>query len=106
LANDGESGNDSLEQQARYASRLASAPGNLIYEEMHKLFSLLDDVHALRAAGHSADAVLLQQMDADARARFAAQRKMARLVAEDRAEEPNRSLWWYADNLRQPGPRS
>jgi hypothetical protein len=88
-----------LPSRIRYASRLASPPGELIYEEMHKLFSLLDDVYALRATGYSADQAALQQMDADVRARFAAQPEMARLVAEDRVKGWNRSCWWYADNL-------
>jgi hypothetical protein len=95
-----------LANQTRYASRLASAPGKLIYEEIHKLFSLLDEVHALRATGHSADEALLQQMNVDVRARFAAQREEVRLVAEDRVEDWNRSFWWYADNLDQPSPSS
>lgn len=88
-----------LPSRIRYASRLAMPPGELIYEEMHKLFSLLDEVYALRAMGYSADEATLQQMDADVRARFAAQPKMARFVAEDKAKEWNRSCWWYADNL-------
>lgn len=70
---------------------------------MHKLFSLMDEVYALRETGHPVDVALLQQMEADVRARFAAQPTVARLVAEDRAADWNRSLWWYADNLRQRG---
>lgn len=89
-----------LDHQVRYASRLACAPGKLIYEEMHKLFSLLDEVHALRASGYSGDDALLRQMNTDVRSRFAAQQKMARLVAEDKVEEWSRPLWWYADNLQ------
>lgn len=99
----GETEDELAEHQVRYAARLASAPGDLIYEEMHKLFSLMDEVYALRETGHPVDVALLQQMEADVRARFAAQPTVARLLAEDRAEDWNRSLWWYADNLRQRG---
>jgi hypothetical protein len=90
-----------LPSRVRYASRLAGAPGELIYEEMHLLFSLLDQIYALQAMGYSVDESLLRQMRADVQARFSAQRKMARLVAEDKVKEWNRRLWWYADN-RQP----
>jgi hypothetical protein len=41
--------------QVRCATRVASAPGDLIYEEMHKLFSLLDEVYALRETRHPVD---------------------------------------------------
>jgi hypothetical protein len=88
-----------LPSQVRYVSRLASAPGELIYEEMHKLFSLLDEVYALRAMGYSTAEAALQQMDTDVRARFAAQDEMARLVAEDKVKGWNRSCWWYANRL-------
>jgi hypothetical protein len=88
-----------LPSLVRYTSRLASSPGELIYEEMHQLFSLLDEAYALRATGYSADQAALQQMYADVRARFAAQPEMARLVAEDRVKGWNSSCWWYADSL-------
>jgi hypothetical protein len=91
-----------LPSRVRYASRLACAPGELIYEEMHLLFSLLDQIHALQAMGYSVDESLLQQMGAEVRKRFSAQRKMARLAAEDSAEEWNLPLWWYSDNLQRP----
>jgi hypothetical protein len=92
-----------LANQVRYASRLATAPGKLIYEEMFKLFSLLEEIHALRVMGYAVDESLLQQMEADVRARFSEQRKLAQLIAEDGVKEWNRSLWWYAENLRKPG---
>jgi hypothetical protein len=90
-----------LPSRVRYASRLASGSDELIYEDMHKLFSLLDDIYQLSAAGYSVDESALQQMDAAVRERFALQPKVARLVAEDKVKDWKRSLWWYADNLRQ-----
>jgi hypothetical protein len=87
-----------LANQVDYASRLAAAPGPLEYEEMHKLFSLADDVHAMRSLGGTADEARLRRFGSDLRARFAAQRKLARQVAGDRVEDWNRGLWWYAEN--------
>jgi hypothetical protein len=89
-----------LPSRVRHVSRLASAPGELIYEEMHKLFSLLDEVHALHAMGYSSDQAAQQQMDADVLARFATQDEMTRLIAEDKVKGWNRSCWWYAHSLR------
>jgi len=90
---------DLLANEVRYASRLARAPGLLIYEEMHKLFSLCDEVHALVALGYEPDEELAQRFEDDVRSRFAAQPKDAHLVAVANAEDWNRSLWWYAENL-------
>jgi hypothetical protein len=88
-----------LANQLDYASRLAAAPGPLLYEEMHKLFSLADQVHALRGLGYTAADAVVRRFESDLRTRFAEQPKVARLVAEDRAENWNRGLWWYAENL-------
>lgn len=88
-----------LVNQLDYASRLASASRPLIYEEMHKLFALCDEVHALRSQGFHADDALMRQFKHDVRSRFAAQPKQARLAAQHNAKDWNRSLWWYAENL-------
>jgi hypothetical protein len=90
----------------RYTSRLARAPGELIYEEIHLLLSDLDVIHALQAMGYSVDESLLRQMEADVRDRFLAQRKAVRLAAEDKAKDWNRGFWWYSENLRPPRSRS
>jgi hypothetical protein len=90
---------DVLTTQIRYASGLASAPGALLYEEMHKLFSLADEIYALRGLGYVADRELLSQLEIDLRARFADQPRPAHLVAEDKVEDWNHQLWWYAENL-------
>src|SRR5262245_43691631 len=92
-----------LAHQLRYGARLASAPGQLLYEELAQLFSLADEVHALHALGHTADRALSERFTVDLRARLAAQRGPARLVAQDRVEAWNRSLWWYAENLDPDG---
>lgn len=90
---------DVLANQLEYASRLASAPGPLIYEEMHKLFALCDEIHALRSQGFRADDALVRQFEDDVRRRFAAQPQQAKLAAQHNLRDWNRSLWWYAENL-------
>jgi hypothetical protein len=80
-----------------------------MYEEMHKLFGLCDEIHALRSLGFSAETALLEKFERDVRARFIAEPKTARLAASYNVEPWNRDLWWYADNLREredPGKRT
>jgi hypothetical protein len=88
-----------LSSQLRYAIRLASAPGRLMFEEIHKLFSLCDEVHALRALGFAADTQLLADFEASVSSRFAAQRADACVAAEHDVEPWSRNLWWFANNL-------
>jgi hypothetical protein len=88
-----------LDEQLRYGSRLASAPGSLEYEELHKLLSIADHVEELRALGLEASAPAIARFEADLRIRLGGQAEQARLVAEDRAEDWNRTRWWYAENL-------
>jgi hypothetical protein len=90
---------DLLGRQLEYASQLATAGRSLLYEEMHKLLSLCDEIHALRALGFDVDQEFLRRYEGDVRSRFDVQRKQARMVAEDKAEPWNRNLWWYAENL-------
>ena len=90
---------DLLARQLEYASQLATAGRSLLYEEMHKLLSLCDEIHALRALGFDVDQAFLRRYEGDVRSRFDVQRKQARMVAEDKAESWNRNLWWYAENL-------
>jgi hypothetical protein len=85
--------------QAIYAIRLASARGRLEYEEMHKLLSLANEIHALRVLGFPLDDDRIQELDAALRDRFATQRREARMAAEDKVEDWNRRLWWFAENL-------
>jgi hypothetical protein len=97
---------DVLEHQLRYARRLANAPRTLLYEEMHKLVGLCDEVHALRRLGYQADQELISQFEADVRARFAAERGKANMAAVHLVQTWSRPLWWYAENLlRSARPR-
>jgi hypothetical protein len=85
--------------QASYAIRLATAPGRLEYEEMHKVLSLANEIHALRQLGFSLDG-RSDELDASLHDRFAIQRREARMAAEDKVEDWNRGLWWFAENLK------
>lgn len=91
---------DLLAVQTNYARNLAASPRALEYEEMHKLFSLCDEIFALRELGLTAAADTIEELDSALHARFAAEPRKSRLVAEDRAENWNRDLWWYGENLR------
>jgi hypothetical protein len=90
---------DVLNHQIAYASRLAGSLSPLSYEEMHKVFSLCDEIHALQALGYELPDDAAPRLETTLRHRFTMQRREARLVAEDKAKEWNRALWWYADNL-------
>ena len=90
---------DLISTQAAYAKRLASSPGPLLYEEMHKLFSLCDEIRALRYLGLTLTISECEDLEAAIRERFSIERGKAKLVAEDRVERWNREWWWYAENL-------
>ena len=84
---------DLASTQAAYARRLAEAPGQLAYEEMHKLFSLVAELHALERLGYSPAVNSVDELREGLRARFAEQRRVARMVAEDRVQDGLRNLW-------------
>lgn len=88
-----------IDTQARYAKSLASSPGKLLYEEMHKLFSLCDEIRALRYLGLATATAEYEELEAALRERFSTEREKAKLVAQDKAEIWNRDSWWYAENL-------
>jgi len=91
---------EALQNQIRYAIRLATAKGDLLYEEMHKLFSLCDEIEGLRRLGFSVDEKTYTEFIEAARLRFRKEARKARLAAEHNVDEWNRDCWWYAENLR------
>ena len=91
-----------LTTQMLYAMRLADLSGPLLYEELHKLFSLCDETHALRTLGFQADPTLHERFEQAVRLRFHRQSAEARLVAEDKAATWSVDLWWYAELLAAP----
>jgi hypothetical protein len=93
---------DLLNHQLGYAIRVADAPGDLSYEEMHKLFSLADEIHALRELGFEADDSLVGRFEETLRRRFASQPRETRVAAQQNVEPWNQPLWWYAAALGAP----
>jgi hypothetical protein len=91
---------DLVDHQIGYAIRLATDSSDLLYEEMHKLFSLLNEIHALQEIGLTVSDNLQKQLCDSVLGRFRRQRPMSALVANDRAEAWCRSLWWYDGSLR------
>ncbi len=88
-----------VQNQIDYATRLADDEGDLLYEEMHKLFSLRDEVYGLIQIGIPSEEDRVEQLDTSMRFRFKRQREMAQLVAQDCAADWSQSLWWYSENL-------
>lgn len=90
---------DVLARQLEYGCLLAGAEGILLYEEMHRLVGLCDEVHALRSLGFTADRELAERFETALRARFETQRGIAHTAAHQLVQPWSRSLWWYAENL-------
>lgn len=90
---------DLVSRQMLYAIRIAQTAGKIEYEEMHKLFSLCDEIYALRKLGLAAASEMEREFETAIRQRFRKESAKARAAAEDRADEWNRKLWWYAENL-------
>jgi len=88
-----------LRGQVDYATKLANWPGELLYEEMHKLFSLCDTIQALEGLGVEPRPELAESYAAAVRNRFTREPHKARLVAEDKLETWKAGFWWYAENL-------
>lgn len=90
---------DLLVRQVNYAIRIAASEGRLEYEEMHKLFSLCDEIFALECAGLEMDQSLRDKFERSIQLRFDQERSKSKLVAGDRVEPWNKDFWWYKCNL-------
>ena len=84
-------------ETAAYASRLAVAPGALIYEEMFKLLSLIDDLDALAKVGATVDDEIRELVRREVSQRIAGQRRMAAMVARDLVDENNADVWPFSE---------
>jgi hypothetical protein len=91
---------DLLANQMAYAVRLASAPRDLEYEEIHKLFSLCDEIEALRLFGFDVSEPQDSELFQAITGRFQRQPTKAKQVAKEiwKNRVPNR--WWYLNALR------
>jgi hypothetical protein len=88
-----------VQNQIEYAIRLASDQGDLLYEEMSKLFSLRDEIEALKTLGYVGDREGYIRCEQALRNRFQREKRKAQLVAQDRANQWNRGWWWYVENV-------
>jgi hypothetical protein len=87
---------DLLRDRVDYALRLTEPVGELVYEEVHKLFSLREQIEALGALfPEGVDRSDVARLDDRIRSALAHNAKAARLVAEDRDDEFWRGFWWY-----------
>lgn len=75
-----------------YAERLATSP-RLLYEEMHKLFSLCEEVLAFRSLGYEVGTDSLDRHVATVSAKLQAERSVALLVAEDLGLTADHTFW-------------
>ncbi len=95
------SSEDILEQHIEYVVALATTERYLLYEELHKVFSLCDEIEALRFVGYSIDVQRLEQLNAALRDLFGREADRSRMVAEDKCEPWKSDWWWYRSNLEK-----
>lgn len=90
---------DVVDHQIGYATRLVQREDGLLYEEVHKLFELCDEIESLRGLGFVTNATQFAHFQSDLRRWFESNSRVARLVAQASFEEWKKGWWWYADNL-------
>jgi hypothetical protein len=90
---------DLLREQILYAERLALYDGPLEYEEMHKLYSLCDEIKALSQLGLSVSTEMWKRFEDAVAHRLRRESRKARLVAEDKVEPQKKDWWWYKSAL-------
>ncbi len=89
-----------LENQIKYAIRLAEFDGAFIYEDMFKLFCLCDEILSLRSVGFKVEEPLNKHLIDALKYRFKKEPKLAKIVAEDLYEDWKSDYWWYSDVAR------
>jgi hypothetical protein len=90
---------DLIQSQMNYAIKIADSPGELLYEEMHKLFSLCDTIYTLEYLGLNSDNHLKESYEKSIKMRFMREKKKAKMVAEDKLEDRKIDFWWYKEPL-------
>ena len=90
---------DILENQMRYAMRIADYPAPLETEEIYKVFYLCDEVYGLEQIGLTVRQELKEAYRKSLRCLFFRERRRARIAAEDTVDDWSRNLWWYKENL-------
>ena len=89
-------GEDLLPSRVRYARRLATDENELIYEELHKLFSLCENIFVLTWLGFEIEDDVYAGYVADVKQRLMDQKRSAKLVAEDKSTIRDEKYWWMA----------
>ncbi len=84
-----------IDNQMRYAIKLATYPGKLSYEEMHKLFTLCDVIYALEKLSLKFDISLKILFEKTVKDVLNKEKNMAMLVAQDKIEDWKSQFWWY-----------
>lgn len=90
---------DLMQNQMNYAIKIAESSGELLYEEMHKLFSLCDTIYALENLGLKSDDNLKEAHHKVIKNRLQSEKGKAKMVAEDKQGNRKIDLWWYKEAL-------
>lgn len=91
---------DLPEHQIRYAMRIADpSHAPILFDEMFKIFSLCDEIHALQMLDLQVGEELYAEYKETLRARFSLQKRDASHAAQKLVERWSKELWWYAENL-------
>lgn len=93
-----------LERQIAYAIRLADSDGDLLSEELFKLVSLCEDVHAMTWLGTAADDDDLETYRAAVTRRLRRQWSVARQIVEA-GPAWTKNQWW-STQFKEPGARA
>jgi hypothetical protein len=90
---------DVIGHQMAYAIRLVQREDTLLDEEVHKLFSLCDEIESLQRLGLVVNEAEVARFQIELRAWFSNNSRIAHLVAKDLIEDWKKGWWWYAENL-------
>ncbi|WMJ72293.1 hypothetical protein RCC89_18825 [Cytophagaceae bacterium ABcell3] len=83
-----------LDIQIEYAVQLMDHNSKLEYEEVHKVFSLVDEIFALKKLGLKTD-FLCHIYEQKLKIFLQKEFTRAKMVVEDRWEDWKKDWWWY-----------
>jgi hypothetical protein len=92
-------------QHVEYAKRLALSEGDLLYEEMLKLFYLCDEIEALSALGFEMTASEREALSDAVRGRFSREPRKSQMAAKQNVEAWKSDWWWYESGLSSSGSK-
>jgi hypothetical protein len=87
-----------VQHQIEYVMRIIGYR-HLVYEDIHKVFSLCDEIEGLRQLGLEVDDRIYTTYQETLRGWFKKERRKAQLVAQDNVEGWKKEWWWYSENL-------